>query len=112
MCAFGWLILEPRALPRPHLFSFAGMAACVWLVERARAARAARPLLWVPLLAAIWANVHVECVFGIGVVGLFGACEWIRPRTLPRAEAAKAIGIATLALLCTALNPYGFGLLR
>ena len=112
VCVFGWLILEPRALPRPHVFSFAGMAACVWLIERARAARAARPLLWVPLLVAIWANVHVECVFGVAVVGLFGVCEWIRPRTLPRAEAAKAIGIATLALVCTALNPYGFGLLR
>jgi len=52
VCAFGWLILEPRAIPRPHLFSFAGMAACAWLVERARASRSARPLFWVLLAAA------------------------------------------------------------
>jgi hypothetical protein len=111
-CLFGWLIIEPRALPRPHVFSFAGFAACVWLVERARSAQSWRPLIWLPPLVVVWANVHVECVFGIGLVGLFGLCEWIRPRALPRADALKVVGIATLALLCTAINPYGFGLLR
>jgi hypothetical protein len=111
-CLFGWLIIEPRALPRPHVFSFAGFAACVWFVERARFAQSWRPLVWVPPLVVLWANVHVECVFGIGLVGLFGLCESIRPRTLPRADALKVIGIATIALLCTAINPYGFGLLR
>lgn len=112
VCAFGWLILEPRAMPRPYLFSFAGVAACVWLVERARAGRSIKPLFWVPPLIAVWANVHVECMFGIGLVGLFGLCEWIRPQILPRTDAAKVIGIAVAALACTALTPYGFGLLR
>lgn len=112
VCLFGWLIIEPRALPRPHVFSFAGFAVCVWLVERARAARSWRPLVWLVPLVIVWANVHVECVFGIGLVGLFGLCEWIRPRTLPRAEALEVMGIAAIALLCTAINPYGFGLLR
>ena len=111
-CLFGWLIIEPRALPRPHVFSFAAFAACVWLVERARAARAARPMLWLVPLVVLWANVHVECVFGIGFAGLFGLCEWVRPRTLPRAEALKVIALAMVALVCTAINPYGFGLLR
>lgn len=111
-CLFGWLIIEPRALPRPHVFSFAAFAACVWLVERARVARSAGPLVWLVPLVVLWANVHVECVFGIGFAGLFGLCEWIRPRTLPRAEALKVIGIATVALIGTAVNPYGFGLLR
>jgi hypothetical protein len=111
-CLFGWLIIEPRALPRPHVFSFAGFAACVWLVECARAAHSWRPLVWVLPLVVLWANVHVECVFGIGLVGLFGSCEWIRPRTLTRNDALKVVGIAIIALLCTAINPYGFGLLR
>jgi hypothetical protein len=111
-CLFGWLIIEPRALPRPYVFSFAAFAACVWLVERARATRSWRPLAWTVPLVVFWANVHVECVFGIGFVGLFGLCEWIRPRMLPRADAMKVMGLAALALLCTAINPYGFGLLR
>jgi hypothetical protein len=111
-CLFGWLIIEPRALPRPHVFSFAAFAACVWLVERARVAQSWRPLVWVLPLVVLWANVHVECVFGIGLVGLFGLCEWLRPLTLPRADARKVMGIATMALIGTAINPYGFGLLR
>lgn len=111
-CLFGWLIIEPRALPRPHIFSFAGFAACVWLIERARVAQSWRPLAWLLPLVIVWANVHVECVFGVGLVGLVGLCEWIRPRTLPRTDALTVAGIATLALLGTAINPYGFGLLR
>lgn len=112
VCALAWVVIEPRALPRPHVFSFAAMAACVWLLERARAKQSAAPLVWLLPLVVIWANVHLECVFGIGLVGVFGVCEWIRPRTLSRGEAAKAIGISIAAVICTAINPYGFGLLR
>ena len=36
VCLFGWVILEPRALPRPHVLSFLGFAVCVHMVERAR----------------------------------------------------------------------------
>ena len=31
----GLFVLEPRVIPRPHLVSFAGIAACSWLIERA-----------------------------------------------------------------------------
>jgi len=112
VCLFGWLILEPRALPRPHLFSFLGIAACVYLIERARTERSWRPLRWAPIVIAVWANVHVECVFGVAAVGLVGVCEYLRPRDLSRADARKAIGIAVLCLLATFANPYGIGLLR
>ena len=112
VCVFGWLILEPRALPRPHLVSFLGVAVCVWLIERARAGRSWRPLGWAPLTIAIWSNFHVECVFGVAALGLFGLGEWLRPRDLSRRDAGMALGIAAAALLATAFNPYGFGLLR
>jgi len=134
VCVFGWMILEPRALPRPHVLSFLGLAVCVWLVERARQARSSKPLWWLPLVIALWSDVHVECVFGLALVGLFGTCELVlssrgaSPRRTPRhahslrslatahdltrREAAKSLGIVAVALLATACNPYGFGLLR
>ena len=112
VCFFGWLIIEPRALPRPHVLSFLGLGLCVYMVERARCLRHSRPLYWAPLLIAAWANLHVECVFGVAVVGLFGAGEWLQPRSLPRGEAIKVLGIAAISLLASAVNPYGFGLLR
>ena len=40
----GWFVLEPRAIPRPHLASFAGMATCALLIERARRRGSATPL--------------------------------------------------------------------
>jgi hypothetical protein len=112
VCFFGWLIIEPRALPRPHVLSFLGLAACIYMVERARSVGHSRVLRWAPLLIAAWANVHVECVFGVAVIGLFGAGELLHPRSLPRGEAIKVAGIASLSLLATAVNPYGFGLLK
>ena len=109
---FGWLIVEPRALPRPHVVSFAALAACMYLIERARETGLARPLRWTPLLVALWANVHVECVFGVAAIGLFGLGEWMKPRDLPRGEASRVMGIAAISLLATAATPYGTGLLK
>jgi hypothetical protein len=111
-CVFGWMILEPRALPRPHVVSFLGFAACVWLVERARQSRSAAPLWWLPVVIAVWSNLHVECVFGLALVGLFAGSEFVYPRDLTRRDAAKALGIVAAGVLATACNPYGFGLLR
>ena len=112
VCALGWVVLEPRALPRPYLVSFAGIAACAWLIERARASRSSRPLRWAPVIVVAWANVHVECVFGVALIGLFGLGEWLRPRDLSRGEAAKVMAIAAIGVAATAINPYGIGLLR
>ena len=112
VCLFGWLILEPRAIPRPHLVSFFGLAVCIYLIERARAAHSWRPLRWAPLVIAIWSNVHVECAFGVATLGLFAAGEWLRPRDLPRADALKGLGVAAASLAATMLNPYGIGLLQ
>ena len=112
VCLFGWLLLEPRALPRPHLVSFLGIAVCMYLIERARALHSWKPLAWAPLTIAIWSNLHVECVFGVAALGLFAIGEWLRPRDLSRRDATRALGIAAAAVLATAVNPYGFGLLR
>lgn len=119
VCIFGWLIIEPRALPRPHAVSFLGMALCVYWIERARELRRARPLRWMPLLSAAWANVHVECVFGVAVVGLFAIGELVQQTvrlkadaTGTRTEALKVLAIAAISLGATLLTPYGFGILR
>jgi len=106
----GFVILEPRAIPRPHLVSFAGMAACVLLVERAAAARSAAPLRAAIPLVALWSNLHVECVFGVLLLGVFSLSEHLRPASLPRAEARRALAWTCLAALATLANPYGWGL--
>jgi hypothetical protein len=106
----GVFVLEPRAIPRPHLVSFVGMAACMLMVERCVVRKSAAPLAWAVPTVAVWSNLHVECVFGVAVVALFAAAESIRPAALPRAEAGRALLIAALCTLATTANPYGWGL--
>lgn len=106
-----FFILEPRAIPRPHLASFAGMALCTWLVERAIARRSAAPLYWSVPAVALWSNVHVECVFGVLLIWLFAASEMIRPAVLTRHEARRAAAAALGCAGALLANPYGWGLL-
>ena len=108
--AIGLFVIEPRAIPRPHLFSFAALAACTLLIETAAARRSAAPLWWAVILLGAWSNAHVECVFGVVLLFAFAVSEWIWPRRLPRTEARRAIGIAFAAAAATLLNPYGLGL--
>jgi hypothetical protein len=108
--AIGLFVIEPRAIPRPHLFSFAAFAGCTLLIETAAARRSAAPLWWAVALLGLWSNVHVECVFGVVLLFAFAASEWVWPRRLPRAEAGRALTIAAAAAAATLLNPYGWGL--
>lgn len=109
----GFFVLEPRAIPRPHLASLAGMAVTTWLVERAAARRSAAPLWWGVPLVALWSNFHVECVFGVALVAIFASAELVRPSSthgLTRRDALRACGIAVLCAVATLANPYGWGL--
>jgi hypothetical protein len=108
----GFFVVEPRAIPRPHLATFAGMAACALLIERARRTRRAAPLLWAVPIVALWSNLHVECIFGVLLVAIFAGAEFAAPSVLPRPEARRALAIAAACLAATIANPYGWGLMR
>ena len=108
----GFLVLEPRAMPRPHVASFAGVAACTWLIQYAIARRSARPLSWSIPIVALWSNLHGECVFGVLLIGLFALAEIVRPSALTRREAVRALTIAMGSAAALLLNPYGWGLFQ
>ena len=107
----GFFVLEPRAIPRPHLASFAGLAACVLAVERAAVRRSAAPLWAAAAVIALWSNFHVECAFGAAYVAIVACLELIKPTALDRREALRASGIAAVCVVATMANPYGWGLL-
>ncbi len=107
----GFFVLEPRVMPRPHLVSFAGLAACSWLIQRATVARSARPLLWAIPMTALWCNLHIESVFGVLLIGLFAFAELARPAALTRREAARAVAILAGCAAALLVNPYGWGFL-
>ena len=110
MLLLGFFMLEPRAIPRPHLVSFAGMAACALALETAVARSSSTPLVWAIPGVALWSNLHVECVFGVLLIGSFAMAALVRPSVLPRPEAVRAVLIAGGCVFATAANPYGWGL--
>lgn len=110
--ALGFVVLEPRAIPRPHLVSFAGLALCAWIIERSVRARSPQPLWWGVPLAATWANAHSEAAFGAAAIGLYAAAELARPASLTRRGALRAVLIALFAAAALVATPYGVGLFR
>ena len=80
------------------------------LVAAALLAVRRMPLLLACL--AVWSNLHAEVVLGVGFVGLFGLCEWLRPSVLPRRTAAQIVVVAAFGLVMTLASPYGAGLWR
>jgi len=108
----GFFVVEPRAVPRPHLLSFVGMAGCAFLIETARRRATAAPLVWAIPLVALWSNLHAECVLGVMLIGLFAAAEFARPSALSRSEALRALAMAAGCGVATLANPYGWGLER
>lgn len=64
--------LAPFATPRPWLFSMLLLLVELGILQRAlREGR--RRLLWaLPVLFAVWANLHIQFVYGLAVLGVFG----------------------------------------
>lgn len=108
----GFVVIEPRAIPRPHLVSFAALACASLLVTRAVLAKSATPLRWMVPLVAVWSNFHIEAVFGVAFIALFALAELVRPSALTRREASRATGMAALSAAATLATPYGWGFFR
>lgn len=74
-------------------------------------------LLALPILMALWVNLHGSFVLGIGLVGAYLAGELL-PRVVDGAEALewgriRSLALAALAtLLATLANPFGLGIFR
>ncbi|MGA2904376.1 MAG: hypothetical protein ABSD98_11130 [Candidatus Korobacteraceae bacterium] len=78
-------------------------------------------LYWLPLIFLVWASLHIQFIYGIGVVGLFvtinllqrlGAFLGLAPRFLqpPTLPARPLAAIFAACLLATCLGPYSFHL--
>ncbi len=65
------------------------------------------PIMWAPVLFAVWANSHVGWIIGMCVLIWWAIGCVIRGGSQER---TRAIAITTGALLATLLNPYGWQL--
>ena len=91
LCAFTLLAADAMATPRPWLFSVLFLIVGLFLLTSMRA-------WWIPLLFVLWANLHIEFVYGLAVLALAAVCRRVDWRIV------AASGLATL------VNPYGWKL--
>jgi hypothetical protein len=98
-------------MPRPWLFTILFFALEIDLLMQARKNGKQKGLLWLPLIFALWANLHIQFVDGLPILALALAetvlARWwkgIQVRTRPGWMA----GIFAACLLATLANPYGW----
>ena len=111
----GWSFLF-NGMPRPVFFSM--VLFCVTLVLLLEASRSGRVevLYWLPLIFFLWANLHIQFIYGLFLVGLLMATtvaqrvatawgftpSFLLPATLP---AVPLISVFAACVLATMLGP-------
>jgi hypothetical protein len=109
--------------PLPSVISIAFLAAELWLLVRSRRRTGSlRELYWLPFLFAAWANLDLQFVAGLVLLGVFVAAVvvegalrsagvgWLDQSIVQPPIRPLAI-VAGCSLLATLANPYTFHLL-
>ena len=100
-----------RFVPRPEIFTTL-FTVCLYSVlagwrsvdETIRAQRGRSLLIALPLLFALWTNLHGAVLYGIVVLWLAAICDQIQYRDLLARQLLFAATLSTCAIL---INPYG-----
>ena len=92
---------------RPQLFSLVGMSLLLFCLGTR--SRPGFGLAWLPLIFAVWANLHGGWIVGGGVLAV-----WALARALKgdMREAAYVASVGGACLIATLMTPYGFELWR
>jgi hypothetical protein len=101
--------------PRSWLFSILFFVLQLDILLDARKTGRARQLLWLPVLYALWTNLHIQFFDGLVVLALAVAEAilsrwWTSART--RLSPAWLCGAVVASILATLANPYGWNIYR
>ncbi|MGA8085866.1 MAG: hypothetical protein WCA10_01080 [Terracidiphilus sp.] len=96
--------------PRPWLASILFFTLELDILMQARKTRDSRELLWLPIIFVFWANIHIQFVDGLVVLGIalaeaLLATRWSAIQT--KLQAAKMIWVFLGCIVATLINPYG-----
>jgi hypothetical protein len=114
LTAAGLLAMKPLLSPRPWLFTILFFIIELDILLTARQSGNLRKLLWLPPLFLLWANLHIQFVYGLFVLGLAALeplLERLRRRRDPDTKgwlrSFRFLFLVTLACgAATLLNPY------
>jgi hypothetical protein len=91
-------------LARPHVFSWILALAFLSVAEHERR-RPTRLISMLPVLAALWTNMHASFLLGPAILFIYAVGEWIARRS-----AGRFLTVSFFSLLATFVNPYGWRL--
>ena len=107
--------------PRPLFFSVILFTIILTLLFEARRSGRVQLLYWLPLVFLVWANIHIQFIYGLGVVGLFAGIQLVQraaerfgihPDTLTTSALPVAVPFAVLGacILAACVGPYSYHL--
>ncbi len=117
------LAMSPILSIRPLLFSIVFFIVEMGAIAEALRVESARPLYWLPLMYVVWANIHVQFIYGLAVLCLLALCAlvtlaarklqwtWFPPSGLPN-DALKLAAVTAACAVAACIGPYGAGLYR
>ena len=119
LTALGAIALAPLFAVRPWLFTILFATVELAVLYQVRRSRSAYPLLLLPPLFCIWANTHIQFIYGVAILALAAADGWLAA-SLRRFHAVSSFeGLSGKLWLClvgsvaaTLINPYGAGIYR
>jgi hypothetical protein len=106
-----------NGMPRPFFFSITLFAVTLTLLLEANRIGQTKSLYWLPLIFWLWANLHIQFIYGLFMVGLFVGVnlitraaaavgiklEFLSPPTLP----VKDLSLISMGcVLATLIGPY------
>ena len=108
-----------NGMPRPFFFSITLFAVTLTLLLEANRSGQIKSLYWLPLIFLLWANLHIQFIYGLFLVGLFVAVNLVQraaeslgikpaflaPPTLPLKD---LILIGVGCVLATLIGPYSY----
>jgi hypothetical protein len=104
-----------RFIERPEVFSTLFAVLTYVLLDRHDRTGDRRPLLALPLLCALWANIHAAVIVGLVIQVLFiiggQAPSPVPPSRQARAPVLHLVLTLLASVLATGLNPYGYRVL-
>jgi len=117
LTALALFAMLPLYTPRPWLLTILFFAIELNILVGVRHSRSYRFLFFLPLLFALWANVHIQFIYGLFVLGLFALEDPLNRlvrRTAANDEHENPLPVRTMVLItaaclvATLVNPYYF----
>jgi hypothetical protein len=108
-----------NGMPRPFFFSITLFAITLTLLLEANRRGRIQTLYWLPLIFFLWANLHIQFIYGLFLVGLFvgvnlaqraASALGIAPDFLasPTLPIAQLVLISAGCVLATLIGPYSY----